>query len=218
MKSRQRQDGTPREKGEERPGRDERGARGVESVRVGGRSGRGTPRQDGFTLAALVVTMALMAVFLTVAVETVTFQQRREKEAELIFRGTQIVEGIRLFRTRFGRFPIKLEELAKAKPRVLRQVWNDPMSGKPDWDAVFLGEEGTVPTPTPNPNATPQPTPVGRGGKGAVGAIVGVKSSHCKESIRVYLGHTNYCDWKFFYDPSKPMGSTPVVAVPTPKP
>jgi len=161
--------------------------------------------------------MAVMAVFLTVAIETVTFQQRREKEAELIFRGTQVVEGIRLFRARFGRFPVKLEELANAKPRVLRKVWSDPMTGKPDWDPVFLGEEGTVPTPTPNPSATPQPTPPHGSATGSVGTIVGVKSRRCDQAIKIYEGHTTYCEWKFYYDPARPFGSTLVVAVPTPK-
>ncbi len=109
---------------------------------VGGWSGRGTPRECGFTLAAVLVIMAVMAIFLTVAVQTVTFQQRREKEEELIFRGNQIVEAIRLFRARNGRFPMTLKELATAKPRVLRKIWTDPITGKVDWDPVFLGQEG----------------------------------------------------------------------------
>jgi len=183
----------------------------------GRRSGRGTPRESGFTLAALVVMMAVMAIFLTVAIESVSFQQRREREDELIFRGSQYVEGIRLFRARAGRFPVTVEELAKANPRVLRKVWVDPMTGKPNWAPVFLGEEGTTVAPTPNPSATPQPTPP-RAGKGSVGTVVGVRSTVCQDSIKIYNGHTNYCEWKFFYDPSKPLGNTPVVAVPTPHP
>ncbi|MCX7895921.1 MAG: hypothetical protein N2447_08230, partial [Thermoanaerobaculum sp.] len=88
------------------------------------------------------------------------FQRQREKEEELIFRGEQAVEAIRLFRARNGRFPLTLQELAEAKPRVLRKIWADPMTGRPDWVPVFLGEEGTaelvgvgigiaVPTPAP---------------------------------------------------------------------
>ena len=184
-----------------------------------GNAARRTHAGDsGFTLVTLVVLMGVMAIFLTVAIESVTFQQRREKEEELIFRGTQIVEGIRLYRARAGRFPVTVDELAKAKPRVLRKVWADPMTGKPDWSPVFLGEEGTTVTPTPNPSATPQPTPPGAGGGGSVGTVVGVKSRICADSIKVYNGHTRYCEWKFFYDPNKPMGNTPVIPVPTPKP
>ena len=187
--------------------------------RPGGRGrGRGTPRQRGFTLAVLVVMMAVMAIFLTVAIETVSFQQRREKEEELIFRGNQVVEGVRIFRARFARFPVKLDELAKANPRVLRKVWTDPMTGKADWLPVFLGEDGTTLNPSPTPAATPQPTPPPAGGHGAVGPIIGVRSRVCDNSIKLYLGHTRYCDWKFFYDPSKLKLPGSPAAIPTPKP
>ena len=197
------------------------------------RSGGG---ERGFTLATLLVLLTVMAVFLTVAIESVSFQQRREKEQELIFRGTQFVEGVRLFRVRFARYPVKLEELAKANPRVLRKNWADPMTGKTDWQPVFLGEAGTTVQPTPNPSTTPQPTPNASptpqptpdpdapfeptpspiGGQGAVGTIVGVKSRLCDNSIAVYQGHTRYCDWKFYFDPNNPMGNAPVVILPTP--
>lgn len=168
-------------------------------------------RQAGFTLAAMMVIMAIMAIFLTVAVETASFQQKREKEEELIFRGNQVVEAIRLFRARFGRFPIALDELAKANPRVLRKIWNDPMTGRPDWVPVYLGEEGTTLRPlpgglTPTPQPTPQPTP-GPGTPGSQGPrggpIIGVRSSVCGEAVKIYDGHTRYCEWKFFYDPTK---------------
>jgi type II secretory pathway pseudopilin PulG len=186
--------------------------------------------QRGFTLAAMVVIMAVMAIFLTVAVETASFQMRREKEAELIFRGNQVVEAIRLFRARNGRFPMALAELATAKPRVLRKIWKDPITGKVDWIPVFLGEEGTITLPggrpgaTPTPGFGPEPTPTpapgspGQPGTGARGPIVGVRSPVCEESIKVWNGHTRYCDWKFIFDPTHPFGAATVpapVQVPT---
>ena len=180
----------------------------------------------GFTLAAVVVIMALMAIFLTVAVETASFQQRREKEEELIFRGNQVVEAIRLFRARNGRFPINLSELVVAKPRVLRKKWPDPMTGVPDWEPVFLGEEGTTvagggvgPGVTPSPGATPSPGPVTtpKPGPGAkTGAIIGVHSRSCDEAIKLYDGRTRYCEWKFYFDPNKQAGPRPPGPVPTP--
>jgi type II secretory pathway pseudopilin PulG len=107
--------------------------------------------------------MAVMAVFLTVAVQSASFQAQREKEEELIFRGQQAVEAIRLFRARNGRFPLTLDELVKAKPRVLRKPWVDPMTGKPDWLPVYLGEEGgTVVGGSPAPTPPPAPRPTGR--------------------------------------------------------
>lgn len=174
----------------------------------------------GFTLAAVLVIMAVMAIFLTIAVETASFQQRREKEEELIFRGNQVVEAIRLFRARNGRFPVNLGELVTAKPRVLRKKWSDPMTGVPDWEPVFLGEEGqTVAGGSVGPAATPTPGLFGgpAPGSGAkTGAIIGVHSRSCDEAIKLYNGRTRYCDWKFYFDPNKQAGAPPPGRVPTP--
>lgn len=168
-------------------------------------------------MAAVLVIMAIMAILMTVAVQTASFQQRREKEEELIFRGNQIVEGIRLFRARNGRFPLTLGELATAKPRVLRKMWADPMTGVADWEPVFLGEEGTnlgpgiapVPTPTPGIGGPAQ-------GGAKTGPIVGVHSRSCADSIKVYDGRTRYCDWKFVFDPTRQTGVRPPAPVVTP--
>jgi type II secretory pathway pseudopilin PulG len=183
--------------------------------------------EDGFTMVAVVMIMAVMAILLTVAVESVSFLQRREKEEELIFRGNQIVEAIRLFRARNGRFPLSLGELAKAKPRVLRKNWVDPMTGAPDWEPVFLGEDGTAvagggtgpqETPTPTPFGTPKPP-----GGAKTGAIIGVHSRLCDQAIKLYDGRSRYCEWKFYFDPTKqtgpqPPGTQSPAATPTPSP
>jgi type II secretory pathway pseudopilin PulG len=170
-----------------------------------------------------------MAIMLTVAIQSVSFQKQRENEEELIFRGGQYVEGIRLFRARNGRFPLSLDELHKAKPRAMRKEWKDPMTGKADWRPVFFGQDGqgvTPPVPggaaTPTPQPTPQATPgLGPGGQPQGGPIVGVASQSCKDSIRVLDGRSRYCDWKFVFDPNKqtPGGPKPPgpTAVPTPR-
>jgi type II secretory pathway pseudopilin PulG len=175
-------------------------------------AGDSSAGEDGFTLVAMMVIMAVMAIALTVAVQTVSFQKKRENEQELIFRGGQFVEGVRLFRARQGRFPITLDELVKAKPRVLRKKWVDPVTGSFDWVPVFFGQEGQPVTtqpggtaggegPTPTPTPVPTPSLFGLPNQTtARGPIVGVRSPSCETSIKVYNGHTRYCDWKFFYD------------------
>ncbi|MEW6337551.1 MAG: type II secretion system protein [Acidobacteriota bacterium] len=174
----------------------------------------------GFTLAGVLVIMAVLAILGTVAAQTATFQKRRENEEELIFRGQQIVEAVRLFRARNGRFPITLEELTKAKPRVLRKTWADPMTGKPDWIPVFLGQEGQALAggegseasagaggpgglaggSSAPPTPTPAPLLGGTDPSAARGPIVGVRSRSCEQSIRVWEGRNRYCDWKFIFD------------------
>jgi type II secretory pathway pseudopilin PulG len=147
----------------------------------------------------MVVIMAVMAIGLTVAVQSVTFQRQREKEEELIFRGRQAVEAIRLFRARNGRFPLTLMELVEADPRVLRKPWADPITGVADWVPVFLGQEGQVVAggPADPKEGTPAPDTEARG------PIIGVHSRSCQDSIKVYDGRTRYCDWQFVFDPQK---------------
>jgi type II secretory pathway pseudopilin PulG len=177
-------------------------------------------------MVGVVVVMALMAIALTVAVQTATFHQRREKEMELIFRGEQFVEGVRLFRARNGRLPLTLDELVKANPRAMRKKWVDPVTGKFDWVPVFMGQGQQVPGTGGGPTQTPAPTPAptarpdddeeeegGRrppGGRGqaqqafpatdARGPIVGVHSRSRDESIRVRDGRSVYSDWAFTLD------------------
>lgn len=218
----------------------------VPSTRTGEPRGARGP-QAGFTLAALIIILAVMAIFLTVAVETATFQKRRENEAELIFRGNQIVEAIRLFRAHNGRYPISLEELVKAKPHVLRKVWKDPITGKADWVPVFLGQGGRTIggggrvgpggqfIPATDRGGLFGATGPGEQGEGqpsteAKGPIIGVHSRSCADSIKVVDGRTRYCDWKFVFDPKKlggggttteggtPGGGTPGGGTTTPTP
>jgi len=47
---------------------------------------------------------------------------RREKEEELVFRGLQYAEAIRVFQNRFQRPPIRLQELIEVEPRSMAGV------------------------------------------------------------------------------------------------
>jgi type II secretory pathway pseudopilin PulG len=99
-------------------------------------------REAGYTMVMFVVVMAVMSIMMGVAVQTAEFQMKREREAELIFRGNQYVEAIRLFKMKYGRYPMRLKELYDAKPRVIRKPWKDPITDSDNWGIVFLGQEG----------------------------------------------------------------------------
>jgi len=168
--------------------------------------------EGGYTLVVVVMVVAIMAIMMAVAVQTVSFQMKREREAELIFRGQQYVEGIRLYRQKYGRYPMRMKELWEANPRVLRQNWTDPITGSEEWGVVFLGQEGqqvggaggpTAPG-QPRSQATPTRTPVfgdrGLGGSGEkVGPIIGVHSLSTDTSIKIFEGRTQYNEWKFVF-------------------
>ena len=85
-------------------------------------------RERGYTLVALVVALVVINIAVGAAVHLWSDIGQREKEHELIFRGLQYAEAIRVFQQRFGRQPTSLEELYEVKPRCLRQLWTDPLS------------------------------------------------------------------------------------------
>jgi len=89
-----------------------------------------------------VVVIAIMSIAMGVAVQTASFQMQREREAELIFRGEQFIEAIRLYKTKYGRYPMQLKEIYEANPRVIRKRWKDPMTDSENWGIVFLGQGG----------------------------------------------------------------------------
>lgn len=125
--------------------------------------------QAGFTLAALIVAIAIMSIFMGVAVQTVEFQMRREREAELIFRGQQYVEAIRLYKQKYGRNPMRLKEIWDAKPRVIRKKFKDPITDSDAWGVIFVGQEGRQIT-NPGGGAVPTGGPVFGGPGGIAGS------------------------------------------------
>lgn len=197
-----------------------------------------TQTDEGFTLAMVIVGIAVMAIFLGVAVQTVSFQMKREREAELIFRGEQYVEAIRLFKTKYGRYPMRLKELWEADPKVIRRKWKDPITRSENWGIVFLGQEnmgggmagggqdvlGPDGRPIIRPTGTPgfgaRPSGSGRGDQNnglppgvtrnqdgeLIGPIVGVHSTSCEDSVKVYEGRTSYCEWKFIFRENQQRG------------
>ena len=58
--------------------------------------------QQGYAMAVLLVAMSVAAVLMTAVMPTWKQMTRREKEAELIFRGEQYVRAIGLFQKRAG--------------------------------------------------------------------------------------------------------------------
>ncbi len=186
--------------------------------------------EGGFTLAMFVMVVAIISIMLGVAVQSVEFSMRREREAELIFRGQQYVEAIRLYRAKYGRYPMRMQEIWEAKPRVVRKKWKDPITDSEAWGLIFVGQDnvaglrsgqsgGVLPAQTPGAFGEDEkereggvgrdgrqapgeglPTGVQRSPEGElIGPIMGVRSTSCDESIKIYEGRTAYCEWQFVH-------------------
>src|SRR5215212_6815240 len=101
--------------------------------------------QHGYAMAALLVALTVMAILMTVAMPTWRQLVRREKEAELVFRGQQYAHAIGLFQRRAGPgvLPPNLDVLVEQK--FLRKKYLDPITGE-DFDLLRV-----------TPNAPGQP-------------------------------------------------------------
>lgn len=88
-------------------------------------------------MAALLVAMGVMAVWWSVALPVWSMQARREKEAELIFRGEQYARAIAMFQRRYGNaIPTSIDVLLKQK--LLRKRYKDPVTGD-DFEVIGPG-------------------------------------------------------------------------------
>ena len=118
----------------------------------------------GYAMAALLVSLAVMAVLMSVALPAWRFQARREKEAELVFRGEQYARAVGLFaRKNGGAFPPNIDVLLQG--RYLRKKYKDPMTADGEFQPLFVGA---------NQPGQPQP---GRGAAPGVGTGGGMGQS-----------------------------------------
>lgn len=106
--------------------------------------------QGGFTYILLLWWVAISGVLLAALGQQWLLESRRQKEAEFVFRGTEIGKALGSFQdaTPNGQLPapLSLTELLEDKRgpktlRHLRQLWLDPITGKP-W--VVEREQGRI--------------------------------------------------------------------------
>jgi hypothetical protein len=165
-------------------------------------------------LAVCAVLITLMSIAVAVALPQWSAQIRREREEELIFRGLQMAEGLRVFQRRFGRFPVRLEELWETEPRCVRQPWKDPMTEGGRWRLITQGgaavpgiRQGGVPGGDENEGEDggeddgADQEPGGLGPQtGQVLPIIGVRSRGKGESFKSFFGQTRIEAWRFTAD------------------
>jgi type II secretory pathway pseudopilin PulG len=181
---------------------------------------RGKPGEAGYNMVILVIAVTVLNILLAIALPKWSYLIQRDKEEELRSRGLQYAEAIRVFQMRFGRLPVRLEELIKVKPRSIRHLYPDPMTDKGEWGIIF--QQTGAPRPNPNdPNAPRNPGPAqgdtpqgttfslpsqvggpatGGGTQVTIGPIVGVHSLSKETSLSSFFGSTTYDRWLFTAD------------------
>jgi type II secretory pathway pseudopilin PulG len=143
----------------------------------------------GIVLLALLLTLALIAVALTGALEVWSVERQREAEADLLYVGGQYRLALeRYYYASPGAtkvLPTSIDDLLEDRRfpvpvRHLRRAWADPVTGKP-FDLLRLDEQ-----------------------------IIGVVSSSTKSTIKrsgfapsdsAFDGLATYDQWKFLFHP-----------------
>lgn len=94
----------------------------------------------GWAYLVLLWWVAISGVMLMALSRHWVLEGRREREAELVFRGEQMAAAIAAYQKAGadGMFPQQLEDLLEDKrgPQVrrhLRKLWTDPITGNPSW-------------------------------------------------------------------------------------
>jgi type II secretory pathway pseudopilin PulG len=88
----------------------------------------------------LMLFVTLMVIAAGVAAPTMAFRVRRDREEEMIHRGTQYSRAIQRFVKKTGRYPSRLEDLENTNNiRFLRRRYKDPITGK-DFKLLHVGE------------------------------------------------------------------------------
>src|SRR4051794_23014242 len=121
----------------------------------------GQDGQRGYAMAALLVSIGVMTLLMSIAMPVWRTQAQREKEAELVFRGEQIARAINLYTRKMGggNFPPNLDVLVQG--RFLRKKYKDPMTEKGEWDLILAG--GGIPGEGGSPQQQQQQSGMGRG-------------------------------------------------------
>jgi len=135
-------------------------------------------KERGFTMALALAMVTIMGIFLMVALPILATDVQREKEMNLIFRGEAIANALRLYNLRMGKYPTQLEELMKIKPRVIRQLYTDPMTEEGTWEYIYAVQPGVS-------------------GSNEGLPIMGVRSRSERNSVVVYQKKSLIHDWTF---------------------
>jgi len=179
--------------------------------------------QTGTTLLIVVFMVFLIALGLMLAMPVWQTQIQRELEEELIFRGEQYVEAIRVYQTKNpGRYPGSLDELLEEK--CIRRLYPDPMTSHGEWDLILVQQQPRTTRRPRQARSRRQAVQAGRIAEGQGASpqkvliaplnaldsiqnpqIVGVVSTSAKESFRLYNEQETYDKWLFFIgqDPKK---------------
>ena len=174
------------------------------------REWRAPARADsGYAMAALLVAIALMGIFMSAALPAWRHAAQREKEAELLWRGQQYDRALQLYRRKYSiPGPPSLDVLVEEK--FLRKKYQDPITGRdfdlrpvsPTGEVLEAGESQGGPSSRVSSRASRRRQERSAGQTRSRGQLIGgVRSTSKEKSILVLNGRQRYNEWDFAYVP-----------------
>jgi len=164
-----------------------------------GRSGMGRSRLDdgGFVLVALLVAMAVTAIWLGTMLPAWRQQAVRQREADLVFRGQQYARAIALYFVNDNcTLPADADTLVSR--HYLRKKWKDPIAND-DFVPLMAGVSASPARPGATPSTPGRPAGPGPVGGTQLVGLYGVSSKSTDTSIMVYQNQQQYSLWSFRY-------------------
>src|SRR5437868_8723751 len=123
--------------------------------------------ESGYVLLAVMLSVTLILVAMSIELPRIAQQIKREKEEELVHRGKDYATAVKRFvHKNGGRYPLSVEQLEDTNHiRFLRKRYKDPMTGESDWKMVHVGEaQVNIPTAKPGAPGGTNPGLSGSGG------------------------------------------------------
>jgi hypothetical protein len=106
-----------------------------------GASTRRRRRDNGAMLLAVLFMMAVMVIVALAVAPSLVMQIKRDREQELIHRGTEYARAIKKYYKKFGRYPSSLEQLENTNQiRFLRRRYKDPLVKDGEWKLLHYGD------------------------------------------------------------------------------
>src|SRR5208337_2260004 len=130
--------------------------------------------EGGYVLLAVLLLVAVMIIAATVEAPRLVQQMKRDREEEMIHRGTEYARAIKKFYKKFGRYPASLEQLDNTNQvRFLRKRYKDPLTKEGNWKLLNYGDiQMVLNTNTPGTPAAA----LGAQGQGAFGQPSAISS------------------------------------------
>jgi type II secretory pathway pseudopilin PulG len=137
--------------------------------------------EHGYVLLSLLLVVSLMVIAAAAALPLLSFEIKRDREAEMIHRGVQYSRAIRGYYKKFGRYPTRLEDLDNTNNlRYLRKHYKDPLNKDQDFRLLHFGDPDLKLTGTIGggtiPGASAVGSPSAMNGSGPGGSAFGGSS------------------------------------------